>query len=206
MSKFAQKVREKRDAERAARKAAESPSASAVAKPTDPEEYLRQLDASRRKSEEAQRAAQAQIASERSRAEKLQAQLDAMHAESKRAKIREGVKSAAKAAGALDEDDAADLILARHRLTLTDDGKVIREDDPAADVTATVKGFLENKPHLVRSTVSPGSGAPTFTKPAPSGGPAPSFREDPTRAMRAFLTNEIASSPGANGAGRDRGN
>lgn len=204
MSKFAQKVREKRDAERASRKAAEP--TSAVAKPTDPEEYLRQLEAARRKIEETQRAAQQQFAAERSRSEKLQAQLDAMHAESKRAKIREGVKSAAKAAGALDEDDAADLILARHRLTLTDEGKVIREDDPAADVTATVKGFLESKPHLVRSTVSPGSGASTYTKAAPTGGAAPSFQQDPTGALRARLNQEIASSSGASGAERSRGN
>ena len=204
MSKFAAKVREKTAAQRSARKTEES--TSTVAKPADPEEYLRQLEASRRKTEEAQRAAQAQVAAERSRAEKLQAQLDALNAEQKRSKIREGVKAAAKAAGALDEDDAADLILARHRLGLADDGKVIREDDPAADVTATVKGFLESKPHLVRSTVSPGSGASTYTKAAPTGGAAPSFQQDPTGALRARLNQEIASSSGASGAERSRGN
>lgn len=201
MSKFADKVREKQATARASRKPATIP---VTVKAGDSDEFARQLEASRRKAEETQRSYAAQTAAANAAREKIQRELDDLRAAQKRSAMRASLVSAAKAAGAVDEEDAADLVLARHRFVASEDGKVIREDDPALDGAATVKAFLESKPHLVRSTVSPGAGAHRFPQPPAAGTPPPSFAQDPTGAMRAYV-NGLAQPTGATAPGHERG-
>lgn len=201
MTKFADKVREKQATARASRKPASIP---VTVKAGDNDEFARQLEAARRKAEETQRSYAAQTAAANAAREKLQRELDDMRAAQKRASMRQSLVSAAKAAGAVDEEDVADLVLARHRFVASDDGKVLREDDPALDGAATTKAFLDSRPHLVRSQVSPGAGANRFPTTPVAGAPAPSLANDPTGAMRAYV-NAIAQPTGAAVPGHERG-
>lgn len=140
------------------------------------------------------------LEAERAKAKKAEAQAAKIEAERAKERLRASVLKSATALGAVDPEDVADLVLARHRFVASPEGKIVREDDATADLDTTLKTMLDGKPHLVRSTVASGTGAAPVARTAgPTSAPTKSFREDPNAALAAFAAGLAAPSTAKSG-------
>lgn len=200
------KARERMASARAAREASKStPSAPAAAPSpnpaspstatTDPARarLARELDRLRTQSKQLLEAERRKVKAAEQRAAQIEQERAAE-------RLRASVLKSASAAGAIDPEDVTDLVLARYRLTTGPEGKIVREDDAAADLDTTIKTLLESKPHLARSTVASGTGsAPQARTSGPTAAPTKSFRESPNEALRAFALGAAAPAPAKSG-------
>lgn len=197
MSKLAQKIAEKRANRAADRKPAPQPAAPAQ---QSPEELAAQVARFRRQLELAQQQSKQLLEAERARVKKAEQRAAQIEQERAAERLRASVLKSASAAGAIDPEDVTDLVLARYRLTTGPEGKIVREDDAAADLDTTIKTLLESKPHLARSTVASGTGsAPQARTSGPTAAPTKSFRESPNEALRAFALGAAAPAPAKSG-------
>lgn len=197
MSKLSQKIAEKRASRAADRKPAPAPAAPAQ---QSPEELAAQVARFRRQLELAQQQSKQLLEAERARVKKAEQRAAQIEAERAAERLRASVLKSASAAGAVDPEDVTDLVLARYRLTTGPEGKIVREDDAAADLDTTVKALLESKPHLARSTVASGTGtAPQARTSGPTAAPTKSFRESPNEALRAFALGAAAPATAKSG-------
>lgn len=197
MSKLSQKIAEKRANRAADRKPAPQPAAPAQ---QSPEELAAQVARFRRQLELAQQQSKQLLEAERARVKKAEQRAAQIEQERAAERLRASVLKSASAAGAIDPEDVTDLVLARYRLTTGPEGKIVREDDAAADLDTTIKTLLESKPHLARSTVASGTGsAPQARTSGPTAAPTKSFRESPNEALRAFALGAAAPAPAKSG-------
>lgn len=125
---------------------------------------------------------------------KLEAEQRAREAEAKRVAIREAARVAARKAGAIDEDDAADLVLARGDFKYEKD-RIVYAADPSKDITAVVNETLAAKPHLLKPRTPQGGGASPFPS-VPKDGDAPDLSTNEGRTAYArSLTLEKPATP-----------
>lgn len=126
---------------------------------------------------------------------KLEADQRARDAELQRSKVREAVRSAARKAGAIDEDDAADLFLARVQPKLDKD-RIVFADKPDATVDSYVAEVLAAKPHLLKPKTPQGGGASPFPAVPSTQSGAPDLETDVGRTTFArSLTLSKSASP-----------
>jgi hypothetical protein len=141
------------------------------------------LERLRRENAELRLRAEEEVAKAREENERLRASLKQRDEETKRAKIRDALRATVRSAGAVDEDDATDLLLARHSFDLGSDGAVLVAGKPNVKLDAFVAETLGAKAHLMKPKTQPGGGASPFpTAPTPSQVPT-----DRTSQLRAGL-------------------
>ena len=153
-------------------------------------------DKYRKEQERLAREHAAELAKARGLAVKAQRELEAHRAQLQREKTRAALVSAARAAGAIDPEDVADLAASRAQWKLAGD-KLTLATDPSKDAGAWVSEMLEAKPHLAARRTSAGGGA----LPLPSRGTA--AEPPPANLNEAFQRRlfEIAGTPAPGGAG-----
>lgn len=160
------------------------------------EARLRALEAEARKRDETEAQTKAKLAEVTASLSTTAAERAQIETARKSDLIKFETKTAAK--DAIDADEVYALVSGM--LVVNDQtGRVVSKDDPTKGVDQVVREFLEKKPHLARSKVAAGTGAPMFPQAAPTAGGAPTFdlttQPGATAALNASLARFINRQP-----------
>lgn len=180
MSRFLQRQRAK---------AAAAPAAA----PKTNAEALALIEQLKRQNAELQTRSARDVAAANDRAAKAQREAEAAAEERRLARIRDGIVRAAKAAGAIDEEDVADLVMTRAKFALGDDGRVTLADKPDVDAAAHVASFLESRHHLARARTAAGSGASTAPQAPAAAPPPPQYDPKTSQGLTQHLRDRLLS-------------